>query len=272
VTTSDKAGHDLKRNVAVHNRLARKYERIHGEIFNEIEQGRLRFLLRGALIEVRTGNKPVEALDMGCGSGNLTNHLLHLGAEVTAADVASGFLELVRSRNPERPLKTHLLNGRDLGGLRDQSFDLVATYSVLHHIPDYLAACAEMARVCRTGGVIVIDHEASPNIWRDDDVLSQFRREASRIDWRKYTRPSNYVHRVRRLFDGKYSNEGDIHVWPDDHIEWGSIVEVMQRCGCDPIVQEDYLLYRKLYRPDVYRRFIGRCADTRAMIFRRRGA
>src|SRR5205823_2480921 len=111
--------------------------------------------------------------------------------------------------------------------LADQSFDLIATYSVLHHIPDYLAACAEMARLCRPGGVVVIDHEASPNVWQPDASLEQFRRDAPYFDWRKYLKPSNYVHRVRRVFDPKHANEGDIHVWPDDHIEWDRIVATM---------------------------------------------
>ena len=266
---SNRADRDVRRNVAVHNRLARKYERIHGEIFNPIEQARLRSFLERALAEVRTGHRPIQALDMGCGTGNLTRHLLDLGAEVTAADVASGFLELVRSCHPKSALKTHLLNGRDLGGLRDESFDLVAAYSVLHHIPDYVAACAEMARVCRKGGVVVIDHEASPNVWQDDSVLRQFREEAWRFDWRKYARPANYLHRARRFLDARYSNEGDIHVWPDDHIDWSKIVDVMRRSGFESVGQDDYLLYRKVDRPDVYRRFAGRCADTRAMIFRR---
>ena len=270
VVQAARTDRQLRRNIAVHNRLARRYEKIHGEIFNDVEQGRLRSLLERALGEVRSGQSPVEALDMGCGSGNLTAHLLELGARVTAADVARGFLELVRSRHGRQRLTTHRLNGRDLAGLGDRSFDFVATYSVLHHIPDYLSACAEMARVCRPGGVILIDHEASPNVWEQDQALRQFRREAARFDWRKYVRPANYVHRVRRFFDSRYSNEGDIHVWPDDHIEWDAIRDVMQKNGCDPLFEEDYLLCRKLYRRDVYERFKGRCADTRAMAFRRR--
>jgi len=268
MTSSDAAR--IARNKEVHDRIARRYEAIHGEIFNEVEQDRLRSLLGRALGEVRSGHSPLEALDMGCGSGNLTAHLLELGARVTAADVARGFLELVRSRHGRQRLTTHRLNGRDLAGLDDRSFDFVATYSVLHHIPDYLSACAEMARVCRPGGVILIDHEASPNVWEQDQALRQFRREAARCDWRKYVRPANYVHRVRRLFDSRYSNEGDIHVWPDDHIEWDAIRAVMQKNGCDLLFGDDYLLYRKLYRREVYERFKGRCADTRAMAFRRR--
>jgi ubiquinone/menaquinone biosynthesis C-methylase UbiE len=267
---SNKADRHVERNIAVHNRLARQYEKIHGEIFNLVEQQRLHSFLERAAAEVLTGHRPIEALDMGCGSGNLTGHLLELGARVTAADVASGFLNLVISRYGGNRLTTHRLNGHDLSEIPDRSFDLVATYSVLHHIPDYLSACAEMARVCRPGGVVVIDHEASPNVWKNDPELERFRREAARFDWRKYARPVNYTNRLRRLFDSRYSAEGDIHVWPDDHIEWESIADVMRRSGCETVLQEDYLLYRRNYRPSVYAEFAPDCADTRAMVFRRR--
>jgi ubiquinone/menaquinone biosynthesis C-methylase UbiE len=266
---ASKAERDLNRNVAVHNRLARTYEKLHGEIFNDVEQARLRSTLERALDEVRSGSDRLKAFDLGCGSGNLTGHLLSLGLEVTAADVADGFLDLVRDRYGQARLRTYRLNGRDLSGIPDRSFDLVATYSVLHHIPDYLAACVELARVCRTGGVIVIDHEASPNVWQSDRELECFRRDVSRFDWSKYARPSNYVHRIRRIFDPKHSNEGDIHVWPDDHIEWDSITRVMRAQGCEAVFQQDYLLYRQSYRADVFDRFRNRCSDTRVMMFRR---
>lgn len=262
---------DVRRNIAVHDRISRDYEKTHGEIFNEREQSRLHELLRRAIDQIRTGRSPIHALDMGCGSGNLTAHLLDLGAEVTAADVSTGFLRLVEQRYSGRALKTHQLNGRDMSELPDESFDLVATYSVLHHIPDYLAACREMARVCRRGGVIVIDHEASPNVWGRDGTLEQFRAEGSRFDWRKYLTPANYLHRLRRVFDPKYSNEGDIHVWPDDHIEWDRIIDALRQSGCEPVIEEDYLLCRRLYRLEAHDRFKDRCADTRVMVFRRLG-
>ena len=156
-----RADRDIGRNVKVHNRIARKYDSIHGEIFNDVEQARLRSTLARALAAVTTRSTPVAALDFGCGSGNLTSHLLELGARVTAADVSAGCLDLVRSRYGAAALDTLLISGRDLESVDDAQFDVVATYSVLHHIPDYLAAVGEMARVCRVGGVVVIDHEAT---------------------------------------------------------------------------------------------------------------
>jgi ubiquinone/menaquinone biosynthesis C-methylase UbiE len=263
------AQRQIARNVAVHDRVARKYDALHGEIFNDVEQARLTATLALARDSVRTGAERLAALDFGCGSGNLTRHLLDLGLEVTAADVSPGFLQLVESRYPTDRLKTLRMNGRDLSNVADESFDLIATYSVLHHIPDYLGAVAELARICKRGGVVMLDHEPTEEYWKGDPVYRAFRSAALRTDWRKFLNFTNYAHKIRRLFDPRWSNEGDIHVWPDDHIEWSRIKELMAGRGFEVVLEEDYLLYRKLYRREVYDRHVGRCTDTKVMIFRK---
>ena len=159
----------LEHNIAVHNKIAKKYESIHGEIYNEIEQARLLTSLASALSYVQTGSPKILALDFGCGAGNLTKHLTLLGCEVIAADVSTGFLDLISSRKYKERVVTFNLNGTDLKGLEDESVDIIAMYSVLHHVPDYLSLIKEFSRVLNKGGVIYIDHEASENIWNDDD-------------------------------------------------------------------------------------------------------
>ena len=118
---------------------------------------------------VNTGCKSLKALDYGCGSGNITNQLLNLNINVVAADVSSHFLTLVRQKFSCDRLSTLSLNGKDLIGVEADSFDFIAVYSVLHHIPDYLAAITELARVCKPGGVIYIDHE------QNDEQVPQVR-------------------------------------------------------------------------------------------------
>src|SRR5688572_2122055 len=130
----------IERNIAVHNQVAQKYEALHGEIFNEVEQPRLAAALARARDSIRTKSDPKRALDFGCGSGNLTRHMLELGLHVTAADVSTDFLRLVEKRFPSERLALLEMNGRDLSNIEDVSFDLAAAYSVLHHIPDYLGA------------------------------------------------------------------------------------------------------------------------------------
>lgn len=260
----------IERNIAVHNQVAQKYEALHGEIFNEVEQSRLASALARARDAVATGAEPLKALDFGCGSGNLSRHMLALGLEVTAADVSPEFLRLVERRFGGERLSLLQMNGKDLSNVADAGFDMIAAYSVLHHVPDYLGAIDELARICKPGGVIMLDHEPNESYWNGDPVYDEFRKAGLRFDWRKYLTPSNYVHKVRRLFNPRYTNEGDIHVFPDDHIEWDRITEKLTGAGFEIVAEEDYLLYRSLYRREVYDLYVGRCTDTRMMVFRKR--
>ena len=261
---------EIERNISIHDQIARNYDKRHTEIFNDIEQGRLGAALSNAASLVQTDSPALTALDVGCGSGNLSRHLLDLGLHVSAADISQGFLDLVEHRFSGKPIKTIRLNGSDLSNIPSDSFNVVATYSVLHHIPDYLAAIEEMARVCAPGGVIFLDHEPSEKFWKGDLVYDQFRAEALRFDWRKYLRLSNYIARIKRMRDPRYVYEGDIHVWPDDHIEWSKIDRLLSEKCFDCVHSEDYLLFNSLYRKPVYDKYVGRCSDVSNRIYRKR--
>ena len=47
-------------------------------------------------------------------------------------------------------------------------FDLITCYSVLHHLPDYITALEGLSVFLKKGGVIYIDHEASPFYWKTE--------------------------------------------------------------------------------------------------------
>src|SRR5438067_5158573 len=78
---------EIRRNARIHDRIARKYEKTHGEIFNPVEQRRVRERLAVAVASIRT-TPPFTALDFGAGTGNLSRHLIALGIRTTAADVS----------------------------------------------------------------------------------------------------------------------------------------------------------------------------------------
>ena len=47
-------------------------------------------------------------------------------------------------------------------------FDLITFYSVLHHLPDYPSALRTVCGFLKKGGVMYIDHEASPSYWKSE--------------------------------------------------------------------------------------------------------
>lgn len=252
------------------------YEHSHGDIFNSIEQRRLYGMLREAVQSVRTGAKLVKALDFGCGSGNLTRHLIALGVCTVSADVSDDFLEDIRRKYSATRLSDTLkLNGTDLSNVPDTHFDLVATYSVLHHVPDYLAMVREMCRVVKPGGVLYIDHEVTETYYEKPPVYVEFLKKARpRVDWRRVLSLifdiRGYKHILRRLANPHYKREGDIHVWPDDHIEWGKIEQVLRSQGFEIVLKHDYLLYKAIYDLQVYHEYADRCADERVLIARKK--
>jgi len=270
----------IERNIRVHDKIYRKYEQRHYDIFNPIEQERLHKKLEQAIRSIETNSIMKRALDFGCGSGNLTKHLIELGIFTVAADVSKKFLGLVKEAYTHtEKLDILQLNGRDLSNIQDNHFDLVATYSVLHHIPDYLQIIQEMVRVVKSGGIIYIDHEASESYWNQTGEYIEFRqsiRPQGKKTWKRYLMLSKYVERFHyyvlrchRIVNPRYHVEADIHTFPDDHIEWERVESILTALGCEIILKEDYLLYRKGCQIDIYQKYKNKCNDMCVMIARK---
>jgi ubiquinone/menaquinone biosynthesis C-methylase UbiE len=287
----DQAALLVERSIRKYRRSHRRYDRKHPEIFNSIEQDRLRAELERALVEVRSAGSPPRALDLGCGTGNITRHLLELGARVLAADVSPEFLTTIGDRYATTGrVETIQLNGQDLSGIPDASIDLVCAYSVLHHIPDYLGTIDEIARVLSPGGVAFLDHEANHNFWDKQSCFWEMLRatEHARIArrnrwngrdlwnpqarrWQRFLAPSSYVLKVRRIMNPAYpfDVEGDIHVWDHDHVEWDRVEERLMAGGCEIVRRGDYLNYSTDYPDEVWARFRDSCTNMRLVVARR---
>jgi ubiquinone/menaquinone biosynthesis C-methylase UbiE len=260
---------NLRDNIKIHNKIAKKYERVHVEIYNDIEQLRLVTSLKNSLSNLQL-NRKVKALDLGCGAGNITKHLLDLNCAVVSADTSQGFLDLVKEKFSGRDINTFLLNGINLDGIKSGSIDFVATYSVLHHIPDYMNAVEEMIRVCAPGGIIYIDHEHAPCFWKENQDYKAFLKKALKFNFRKYFDLANYTSKlIRILFNPRFANEGDIHVWSDDHIEWDKIDEMMLSKGLQLLYKDDFLSYSANYHKDVYEEYKSKCSDMRVSCYKK---
>ena len=269
----------IQYNIRKHDKEVGSYKKKHNEIYNFIEQNRINLLLNGIRGSYFSPNDTVNAFDLGCGTGNLTKHLLELGIDVTAADVSSKSLEyLSASVKKNAKLKTVLLNGVDLSEVEDESFDIVCTYSVLHHIPDYLAIVREMARILRKGGILYIDHEVCPSYWEKSVLYEEYLSELNLKNKPPFAK--SVLRKIKRLFSlspwkriivekvlrqRMLNEEGDIHVFEDDHIEWNVMRDILSK-NFEYKDESDYLVCREEKPAKIWMGWKDRVVDMRYMI------
>jgi SAM-dependent methyltransferase len=96
------------------------------------------------------GGRPQRVLDLGAGTGLLTDVLLAAGHEVVAVDVSEAMLAQLRSRLPQVATAT---GGAESIPLPDADVDAVVAGQAAHWF-DPVPAAAELRRVLRPGGVV----------------------------------------------------------------------------------------------------------------------
>jgi SAM-dependent methyltransferase len=96
-----------------------------------------------------------QVLDAACGPGLYAETLLAGGAEVTGFDASGLMVDLARKRVGDR---AHIDQAR-LGEVLpypDAAFDLAICALAIHHVTDRMSAFAELQRVLRPGGALVV--------------------------------------------------------------------------------------------------------------------
>ncbi|GAA2530180.1 hypothetical protein Ahu01nite_093610 [Winogradskya humida] len=106
---------------------------------------------RGALVP-RSGRTDAILIDAGCGGGLLAPHVVGLGYRHIGVDLRSSGLEHSARRGMT------VLNG-DVTALplADGIADVVVAGEILEHVTDLPATVAELCRVLRPGGLLVLD-------------------------------------------------------------------------------------------------------------------
>src|SRR5690349_19685316 len=93
------------------------------------------------------------ALDVGCGEGRFCRMLAGRGIRTVGIDPTEALVDEARRRDPEGDYRIGRAERLDFP---DASFDLVVSYLSLIDIPDLAPAIAEMARVLRPSGSLLI--------------------------------------------------------------------------------------------------------------------
>ncbi|MFT9459972.1 MAG: class I SAM-dependent methyltransferase [Acetobacter orientalis] len=106
----------------------------------------------------------MSVLDVACGPGIVACALAQAGAQVTGIDVTPAMLAQGRQRAERMGVAVtyHCADGQNLP-FEESCFERVVTRYSFHHLLQPAKVLAEMVRVCRPGGlVIVIDATPAP--------------------------------------------------------------------------------------------------------------
>ena len=102
--------------------------------------------------------------DVGCGTGSLMALLREAGLKVAGVDISSKMIELARDRLGEEA-DLRVADSESLPW-EDDSFSLVVCVGSFHHYPAPLRALAEMRRVLRSNGYLIIADPTLPIVVR----------------------------------------------------------------------------------------------------------
>ncbi|MEP6754797.1 MAG: class I SAM-dependent methyltransferase [Chthonomonadales bacterium] len=121
---------------------------------------------------VYSSRKDLVILDIGCGTGAMSQKLAKFG-QVVSADFSPLALEFSRKRG-----LTDLCAADAMRlPIQSQTFDLIIALDILEHLPDDEAALAEFQRILKPGGRVIATVPAYMSLWSGHDVaLMHFRR------------------------------------------------------------------------------------------------
>jgi trans-aconitate 2-methyltransferase len=109
------------------------------------------------MLDVRPGER---VLDLGCGTGHLTDALAAAGADVVGLDASPSMIAQARQNFPR--VRFQLADARTFRF--DEPFDAIFSNAALHWVRDAEAVAGSMARALKPGGRLLLEMGAKGNI------------------------------------------------------------------------------------------------------------
>ncbi|UNO50902.1 MULTISPECIES: class I SAM-dependent methyltransferase [Alicyclobacillus] len=112
-------------------------------------------------------------LDIGCGTGDLTNQIARLGASVVGIDVSERMVEQARRKYPD--LSFRVGDAQDFS--TSETFDAVFSNAALHWMQNPTAVIQSVWKALKAGGRFVAEFGGKGNVQRVVDALTIALRE-----------------------------------------------------------------------------------------------
>jgi demethylmenaquinone methyltransferase/2-methoxy-6-polyprenyl-1,4-benzoquinol methylase len=147
--------------------IARRYD-----LLNDLQSFGLHRLWKRRVVELAAVKSGDRALDLCCGTGDISFALAKIGAETIGLDFSEKMLAVAETRLKNSKLKTQnlkLIQGdAQQIPFPDNSFDIVTVGYGLRNLTSWERGLEEMVRVAKPGGrIVVLDFGKPPNaLWR----------------------------------------------------------------------------------------------------------
>jgi ubiquinone/menaquinone biosynthesis C-methylase UbiE len=157
----------MKKSTEYFAQVAKKWDQLRSGYFNET-------IRDDAIAKAQLTSHDIVA-DVGTGTGFMINGLAPLVAKVYGFDESPEMLNVARRNLAAfNNVELKVAQGNRLP-IPDGSFDAVFANMYLHHTPDPPHAVAELARVLRPGGrLILIDVDAHDQEWMREEMADRW--------------------------------------------------------------------------------------------------
>lgn len=159
-----------------------------------------------------------DVLEIGLGQGADSEQIVRRGAKWSGLDLTQESIDRVQARFSLRNLPFQALQQGSVLEIpyADNSFDIVFSHGVLHHVPDILRAQREIRRILRPGGQLIVMVYAkwslnylisialvrrfglvalSLGMFEPKGILRQHLENARRVGLLEYLKMKNFIHR-----------------------------------------------------------------------------
>lgn len=126
-------------------------------------------------------------LDAGCGSGRTLDELARFG-RVCGVDLSAEAVETARRRGYDDVQVARV----EALPFADATFDVVTCLDVIEHTPDDRATLAELRRVTRPGGLLLVTVPAYQALWSQHDEVNRHFRRYDRASLRAASRAGGW--------------------------------------------------------------------------------
>lgn len=157
----------VENEIKHHQKIAVHSEKIWGRLGLA---GKLRLERRQKMIaNFCRMDSSTRVLEIGCGTGLLTEYLAETRADIIATDIFPEFIELNLNKNKNHNVTFKVANAETLEEFSEQNFDVICGLSVLHHL-DVDTAFKNIFRALKTGGRIAF---SEPNMLNPQIALQK---------------------------------------------------------------------------------------------------